>query len=192
MKENLCSLYVNKELQRVNKKALEELDKKDVIFVFPEERKTCKTVRVLKKPKTTSSIRKVFLPQSVAEMLIEWKKAQDKLKDILGEEYSNYNLVLATSFGMPQCGSYIRKKLKQLIRDHDLPEVVFHSFRHTSVTYKLKLSGGDIKSVQGDSGHSQTDMVTGVYSHIIDETLKFYFRFLVALSLQCKREYCYC
>ena len=40
---------------------------------------------------------------------------------------------------------------------------------HTSVTYKLKLSGGDIKAVQGDSGHAQADMVTEVYGHIIDE-----------------------
>ena len=47
--------------------------------------------------------------------------------------------------------------------------MVFHSIRHTSITYKLKLSGGDIKSVQGDSGHAQADMVTEVYSHILDE-----------------------
>lgn len=39
----------------------------------------------------------------------------------------------------------------------------------TSVTYKLKLNGGDIKAVQGDSGHSQINMVTDVYSHIIDD-----------------------
>ena len=52
---------------------------------------------------------------------------------------------------------------------NNLPDVVFHSLRHTSITYKLKLNGGDIKSVQGDSGHSQVDMVTDVYSHIIDE-----------------------
>lgn len=31
------------------------------------------------------------------------------------------------------------------------------------------MNGGDIKAVQGDSGHSQVDMVTDVYSHIIDE-----------------------
>ena len=47
--------------------------------------------------------------------------------------------------------------------------MVFHSLCHTSVTYKLKLSGGDIKAVQGDSGHAQADMVTEVYGHIIDE-----------------------
>ena len=33
----------------------------------------------------------------------------------------------------------------------------------------MKLSGGDIKAVQGDSGHAQADMVTEVYGHIIDE-----------------------
>ena len=46
---------------------------------------------------------------------------------------------------------------------------MFHSLRHTSVTYKLKLNGGDTKAVQGDSGHSQINMVTDVYSHIIDD-----------------------
>ena len=38
--------------------------------------------------------------------------------------------------------------------------------------YKLKLSGGDIKAVQGDSGHAQADMVTEVYGHILDEDRK--------------------
>lgn len=49
------------------------------------------------------------------------------------------------------------------------PDVVIHSLRHTSVTYKLKLSGRDIKAVQGDSGHAQAAMVTEVYGHIFDE-----------------------
>ena len=30
------------------------------------------------------------------------------------------------------------------------------------------ISGGDIKAVQGDSGHAQADMVTEAYGHIID------------------------
>lgn len=47
--------------------------------------------------------------------------------------------------------------------------MVFHSLRHSSITYKLKLNGGDIKAVQGDSGHAQVKMVTDVYSHILDD-----------------------
>ena len=47
--------------------------------------------------------------------------------------------------------------------------MVFHSLRHTSTTYKLKLSGGDIKAVQGDTGHAQAAMVTERYAHILDD-----------------------
>ena len=59
--------------------------------------------------------------------------------------------------------------LKDLIEKHDLPPVVFHSLRHSSITYKLKLSGGDIKMVQGDSGHAQATMVTEQYAHVLDD-----------------------
>ena len=59
--------------------------------------------------------------------------------------------------------------MNKLIENNDLPGVVFHSLRHSSITYKLKLNGGDMKSVQGDSGHAQVKMAADVYSHIIDE-----------------------
>ena len=42
-------------------------------------------------------------------------------------------------------------------------------YDHSKFTYKLKLNGGDIKAVQGDSGHAQVNMVTDVYSHILDD-----------------------
>ena len=86
--------------------------------------------------------------------------------------YQKYDLVIATDYGLPIGEAAIRKRFKKLIKDHDLPDVVFHSLRHTSVTYKLKLNGGDIKAVQGDSGHAQVNMVTDVYSHILDEDRK--------------------
>ena len=85
------------------------------------------------------------------------------------EEYTDYNLVFASSCGRPIEGQVINRALKKLIDDNDLPPVVFHSFRHSSITYKLKLNGGDMKSVQGDSGHAQVKMVADVYSHIIDD-----------------------
>ena len=70
-------------------------------------------------------------------------------------------------------GQVITHALKKLIRENDLPDVVFHSFRHASITYKLKWNGGDVKSVQGDSGHARAEMVSNVYSHIIDEDRRF-------------------
>ena len=52
------------------------------------------------------------------------------------------------------------------------PKVVFHSLRHSSTTYKLKLNHGDLKATQGDTGHAQIDMITSVYAHILDENRK--------------------
>ena len=120
------------------------------------------TLLVLKIPKTESSVRKVFLPRSVAEMLQKWKLKQLNTKAILGEEYNDYNLVMTSEFGSPLESGTIRVSFNKLIEEHHLPKVVFHSLRHSSVTYKLKLNKGDIKAVQGDSGHS----------HIIDEDRK--------------------
>ena len=114
----------------------------------------------------------IFIPKSVAEMLEKIKADQDEMKSLLGKDYQKYDLVMATDYGLPLGEAAIRKRFKKLIKDHDLPEVVFHSLRHTSVTYKLKLNGGDIKAVQGDSGHAQVNMVTDVYSHILDEDRK--------------------
>ena len=127
---------------------------------------------VLKTPKTESSIRKIYIPRTVSEMLARQKAEQDKIKELLGNEYQDYGLVMATGYGMPMGTGSIHKRFAKLIEENNLPEVVFHSLRHTSVTYKLKLNRGDIKSVQGDSGHAQVSMVTDVYSHIIDEDRK--------------------
>ena len=49
---------------------------------------------------------------------------------------------------------------------------MFHSLRHSSTTYKLKLNHGDLKATQGDTGHAQVDMITQIYAHILDEDRK--------------------
>ena len=172
IKNNIAFVYINKELQRVNREVLEQLSEKDVLFKFPLAFASTHTLLVLKKPKTKTSVRKVFLPKTVAEMLIERKKGIDEYKQLFGDEYSDYNLVFAHTNGRPIEGQVINRALSYLIKEHDLPPVVFHSLRHSSITYKLKLNGGDMKSVQGDSGHAQVKMVADVYSHIIDDDRK--------------------
>ena len=167
--DNKAYVIINKQVERVSKDAIEALNSKEIIMIFPSQKKNNRTVRVLKTPKTDSSVRKVFIPKSVAQCLIALKADQDEIKEVLGNEYQDYNLVMATTFGLPIGDSYLRTKMQEIIDALGLPDVVFHSLRHTSVTYKLKLSGGDIKAVQGDSGHAQADMVTEVYGHIIDE-----------------------
>ena len=66
----------------------------------------------------------------------------------------------------------LQKNLRSLKKKANLPNVVFHSLRHSSTTYKLKLNHGDLKATQGDTGHAQIDMITNIYAHILDEDRK--------------------
>ena len=162
-------VYIDKELQRVQTEALEKLNGKDVLFSFGAMEATSKTTLVLKTPKTDSSVRKVFIPRAVAEMLQKRKEEIRNYKHLFGEEYFDYKLVFCTPDGRPLSKTYITRGMDKLIKENNLPRVVFHSIRHSSITYKLKLTGGDMKAVQGDSGHSQLKMIADVYSHVIDE-----------------------
>ncbi len=163
------SIFVEKELQRVNREAMADLNGKDIMFKFPPTFASTHTALVLKTPKTKTSVRKVFLPKTVAEMLAQRKADIEELKDLFGDEFVDFNLVFCSSNGKPIEGQVINRAFNKLIEENGLPKVVFHSLRHSSITYKLKLNGGDMKSVQGDSGHAQVKMVADVYSHIIDD-----------------------
>lgn len=166
-----AAVFIKKELQRVKKTTIQEVEKTGIQLEFPSL-PTSSTALVLKKPKTASSIRKVFVPKTVAKMLKAWKEDQNEVKELMGDAYHDYGLVFAGPFGLPTEQNTIAKALKKLIVKHGFPPIVFHSFRHASVTYKLKLNGGDIKAVQGDTGHAQSKMVSDVYSHILDEGRK--------------------
>ena len=111
IEENRAYVFINKESQRIRKESLNALDGKDVLLVFPANHKKNSTVRILKTPKTESSVRKIFLPKSVANMLVEWKAEQDEMKEILGDEYMDYNLVMASTFGLPLGDGAIRGPL---------------------------------------------------------------------------------
>ena len=167
--ENRAYIYVNKELQRITKEAYTALDGKGVLYTFPAVMANNRTMLVLKTPKTRTSTRKVFLPKTVAEMLIKRKQQLEEYKDLLGSEFTDYNLVFCSEAGRPMEGNRINTAMAELIEKHGLPKVCFHSIRHTSTTYKLKLTGGDIKAVQGDTGHNTAQMVTERYAHILDD-----------------------
>lgn len=165
-------IFVDKELTRASKTAIETLNQRDIYYIFKPLMPNTTTRLILKKPKTDSSIRKVWLPKTLAYILREWKSSQDKLKETIGDEYQDYDLVVAQANGRPCEDRIINKEFEKLRERAGLPRVVFHSLRHSSTTYKLKLNNGDLKATQGDTGHAEIDMITSVYAHILDEDRK--------------------
>ena len=74
--------------------------------------------------------------------------------------------------GRPYEQRVIDKQFYKLIEAYSLRPVVFHSLRHSSTSLKLKLSRGNIKAVQGDTGHAEARMVTDTYAHGFDADRK--------------------
>jgi integrase len=169
-----AKLNVEVQLQRIPKDTYEKLQRKkdDIKFIFQSVNRAKNTMLVLKSLKTESSKRVVWIPPTAATVLWKIKQKQDKMKELLGVEYYDYDLIIAHNNGRPVEGSDIDKRLKTLIKDNDLPEVTVHSLRYLSTTLKLTVCGASIKDVQGDTGHATAQMVTERYSHILDKNRK--------------------
>ena len=166
------SLRVRKQVYRGNRLELERKERNGQLKIyrkFPSCVQGGATILVLTELKTESSVRTNPFDKSVVDALLDMKAYQKQMKAELGADYQDFNLVVAQENGRPFEERLMRKRFNRLIKEADLPPVVFHSLRHTSVNVKLQLSGGDIKAVQGDTGHSQARMVTDQYAHIRDD-----------------------
>ena len=121
-------IFVNKELQRVNRDALEKLNEKGIVFKFPAFFARTNTALVLKEPKTKTSTRKVFLPKTVAEMLKNRYQEIQEYKELFGDEFQDFNLVFCSANGRPMESQIITRALQKLIRENNLPPVVFIAY----------------------------------------------------------------
>lgn len=169
-------IKIDRELKRCTVEsieALEAVNRSPIYFKFPAVIPKQATTRlVLKSPKTESSNRIIYLPQAIIEELRKVKAQQEEHKKLLGDEYQDFDLVVAQINGRPYEQRIIDKMFAKLIKDKGLRPVVFHSLRHCSISLMLKLSGGDVKSVQGNSGHAESRMVTDTYAHSFDADRK--------------------
>jgi integrase len=169
-------LYIDRVIDRVDKGLLKKLSKMEVLYKFPNLYPGTRTVIVLKQPKTEGSIRNVYIPDTVVQKLTALKSMQDALKVELGADgYMDYGLMICQANGRPIMTEHLNKRFKDVLAamgdnaDINLDDIVFHSIRHTSAGMKLKLSHGDLKTVQAEGGWNTPDMVTKRYAHVVDE-----------------------
>lgn len=106
------------------------------------------------------------------------------MKGFLGDDYQYFDLMVALPNGHPCEHRIIEKEFSLLKQKAALPNVVFHSLRHSSTTYKLKLNHGDLKATQGDTDHAEIDMITKVYATFSMKPPKSMHRNLRVLSMQ--------
>ena len=158
---------INKSMQRVRKEALTQVDDGCIIKVFPDKLERSTTSLILKSTKTASSCRTIFMTSALKEELKKWlnQLAADEMKD--PARYHDSGMLFRLPNGLAVEPVLIRKKFLKWQDAHpEFPRIVFHGLRHSSATYQLMISGGDVKAVQGTTGHATADMLGNTYAHI--------------------------
>ena len=86
---------------------------------------------------------------------------------------AKYNMLLRLPNGLAVEPVLIRKKFEKWQDAHpEFPHIVFHGLRHSSATYQLMISGGDVKAVQGTTGHASANLLVNTYAHIQQDSRK--------------------
>lgn len=165
-------ITINKTLQRVSKKALAILPQDSLVLTFPPKFENKNSLLILKSPKTDSSNRIINITEPLKQELLERKSQIEKDRVYFADKYQDFNLVFSIEDGFPVEPKLCEKWFKkwQETSPYDFPDIIFHEIRHSSTTYKLVVSNGDLKSVQADTGHARGEMVVDVYSHIMDQS----------------------
>ena len=118
-------------------------------------------------PKKSTQERTIFMTSALKEELKEWlnQLAADERKD--PTRYHDSGMLFRLPNGLAVEPVLIRKKFLKWQDAHpEFPRIVFHGLRHSSATYQLMISGGDVKAVQGTTGHATADMLVNTYAHI--------------------------
>ena len=166
------SFNVMKSIDRMNKEDIGKCTD-EIYYTFPNYSPFSKTCIVLKNTKTDGSVRKAYFSETVKNKLDTLREMQIEFKEMLGEGYYDYNMVICQAHGRPLMTEHLNRKFKDALKAAGIKDVVFHSLRSTSTQFKLRMSNGDIKAVQGENGHADSKMVTDQYSRIVDEDRRF-------------------
>ena len=97
----------------------------------------------------------------------QWLERLKREEALDPERYRNSGMLLRLPNGLAVEPVLIRKKFLKWQDAHpEFPRIVFHGLRHSSATYQLMISGGDIKAVQGTTGHASADMLVNTYAPV--------------------------
>lgn len=126
------------------------------------------------KPKTTESIRSVYLDDYTIALLQQHKAYQDEY--LKKNQYKNPHgfVFLATRRRngelVPVTPSCLYAWLNKLSAENNLPHITVHSLRHMAATYALN-RGASLTTVQAMLGHTNI-RTTSIYLHSLNSQRK--------------------
>ena len=164
------TITVNKAMQRADKVALSKIDPTQIYHTFPDRREGSKSSLILKRTKTKKSNRILYMTKPLKEELLAWLEKMKQDEQSAPEKYSNCGQLFRLPDGLPIAPDVLTKWYRMWRAEHpEFEKIVFHGLRHSSATYQLLQSGGDFKSVQGNTGHATATVLMDTYAHTQDK-----------------------
>jgi len=131
---------------------------------------------ITKSPKNTSSERLIALPESIIELLKQYREIQNAQRLQLGDKWegdknANNDRIFTAWNGQPMHSTSFNTWLKKFCIKNNLPHVTPHSLRHLSATILIN-SGLSLKNISSRLGHSRTSVTGDIYTHFLKSTDK--------------------
>ena len=132
---------------------------------------------ITKSPKNTSSERLISLPDSMIELLKQYKAHQNARRLSLGnkwegvkdEKEAEQDRLFTTWNGRPMYPHSFAHWTKKYCAKNDLPGITPHGLRHLSATILIN-SGISLKNISARLGHNRTSTTADIYAHFLKST----------------------
>ena len=123
---------------------------------------------VQKETKTRSSVRTLFMPDDVAQLLYTEQERQKQLyREGRLEEPSQF-VVLDHKF-LPYSPNALSLAFTRFVRKHNLPRVTLHGLRHSFATV-ASFQGVPLFDIGKALGHATPATTGKIYTHLVDHT----------------------
>jgi integrase len=117
-------------------------------------------------PKSARGRRTIAIPASVVEVLRQHRKEQTERRLLLGEAWTDADLVIEQGDGRPRDLDTITHYFVDIAKVAKVSGVRFHDLRHAYATSLLR-GGVHPKVVSEALGHASTSFTMDVYSHVV-------------------------
>ena len=127
-----------------------------------------KTMLTVTTPKTDTSIRTVPLIDKAVELLAEHKRKQERYMELVGDYYTDNDLIFSSSRGDYLDPGNFNRKLNKTVKKIGIAQISPHALRHSFATRGLEAEVS-LKAMQELLGHSSLTVTGDIYTHILKE-----------------------